>query len=77
MGADVTAESEDCGEVYLDDLLQSSSAVAPTPIPRFSEKENEPRSNHCQEIRHLDACAGFLHNSRGYEFYVHLSELLA
>lgn len=31
MGADVTAEGEDGGEVYLDDLLQSLSAVAPIP----------------------------------------------
>jgi hypothetical protein len=28
VGADVTAEGKDSGEVYLDDLLQSLSAVA-------------------------------------------------
>jgi hypothetical protein len=39
VGSNVTAEGEDGGEVYLDDLLQSRSAVAPIPLPDSQRRE--------------------------------------
>jgi hypothetical protein len=58
----VTAESEDCGEVYLENL--SSQLLVFFSFQKLGR--NIPHSNHYPETPHLGAVVGSLHSLLGY-----------
>jgi len=64
VGADVAAEREDCGEVYLEDLLQLHQLL----FSFFPLKLGigSPRSNHCPETPLRGSVVGYRHSSLGY-----------